>query len=171
MPNAYIFSGLPGVGKTTLAKQLAQVIPDTVYFRIDTIEYYLKKEYSQELTKQGYEIAYNQAKENLELGKNIIIDCCNPVIESRELWSKLSNIGSTEVINIEVVCKKKQIHQNRVETRYNINENKYPSWQDVLDREYQAWNQSIITIDTSINDKQELHDTLNKISKGICDAE
>lgn len=43
MPNAYIFSGLPGVGKTTLAKQLAKAIPNTAYFRIDTIEYYLKK--------------------------------------------------------------------------------------------------------------------------------
>lgn len=40
--NAYIFSGLPGAGKTTLAKQLAQAMPDTIYFRIDTVEYYLK---------------------------------------------------------------------------------------------------------------------------------
>ncbi|QLE78249.1 AAA family ATPase [Francisella sp. Scap27] len=167
MPNAYIFSGLPGVGKTTLAKQLTKITPDSIYLRVDTIEYYLKKAYSQKLTKQGYEIAYYQAKENLELGKNVIIDCCNPVIESRKLWAQLANIDSTEIINIEVVCKNKQTHQNRVETRYNINENKYPSWEDVLDREYQAWNQSIITIDTSTNTPQELLTTLNKISKGI----
>lgn len=46
MPKAYIFSGLPGVGKTTLAKQLAQAMPNTAYFRIDTVEYYLKKDIS-----------------------------------------------------------------------------------------------------------------------------
>ncbi|API86737.1 AAA family ATPase [Francisella uliginis] len=149
MPNAYILSGLPGVGKTTLAKQLAKAIPNTVYFRIDTIEYYLKKEYSQKLTKQGYEIAFYQAKENLELGKSVIIDCCNPVLESRELWNKLSEVNSTKVINIEVICSDKQTHQNRVETRYKSNPNKYPTWQDILDRDYQAWDQSIIKIDTA----------------------
>jgi len=68
MPNAYIFSGLSGVGKTTLAKLLTKTTQNTIYYRIDTIEYYLKKEYlSIELTKQGYELAYFQAKENLEL--------------------------------------------------------------------------------------------------------
>jgi predicted kinase len=167
MPNAYIFSGLPGVGKTTLAKQLTKATSDSIYLRVDTIEYYLKKAYSQKLTIQGYEIAYYQARENLELGKNVIIDCCNPVIESRKLWTQLVNINSNEIINIEVVCKNKQTHRNRVETRYNINKNKYPSWDDVLDREYQAWNQSIVTIDTSANTPQELFTALNKISKGI----
>ncbi|MED7818470.1 MULTISPECIES: AAA family ATPase [unclassified Francisella] len=149
MPNAYIFSGLPGVGKTTLAKQLAKAIPNTVYFRIDTIEYYLNKAYSQKPTKEGYEIAFYQAKENLKLGKNIIIDCCNPVTESRKLWNKLSEINSTKVINIEVICSDKQIHQNRVETRYKSDPNKYPTWQNVLDRDYQVWNQDIIKIDTA----------------------
>ncbi|MGQ4002516.1 AAA family ATPase [Francisellaceae bacterium CB299] len=153
MPNAYIFSGLSGVGKTTLAKLLTKTTQNTIYYRIDTIEYYLKKEYlSIELTKQGYELAYFQAKENLELGNDIIIDCCNPVNESRELWNKLSNINSTKVINIKVVCSDKQIHQNRVEIRYKSNTNKYPTWQTVLDKDYQPWKESIITIDTANTD-------------------
>ena len=117
MLHAYIFSGLPGVGKSTLAKALAQAIHNTAYFRIDTIEYYLKKEYPQELTKQGYEIAFYQAKENLKLSKSVIIDCCNPVLESRELWNKLSQVNSTKVINIKVICSDKQVHKNRVEIR------------------------------------------------------
>lgn len=166
MPNAYILSGLPGVGKTTLAKQLAKAIPNTVYFRIDTIEYYLKKEYSQKLTKQGYEIAFYQAKENLELDKNVIIDCCNPVLESRELWSKLSQVNSTKVVNIEVICSDKQIHQNRVETRYKSNPNKYPTWQDVLDRDYQVWNQNIIKIDTAnFNIEYSLKTLINQLKE------
>ncbi|ASG67982.1 kinase [Francisella halioticida] len=149
MLHAYILSGLPGVGKTTLAKALAQNIANAVYFRIDTIEYYLKREYPQELTKQGYKIAYYKAKENLELGKNVIIDCCNPILESRELWNKLSHVNSTKVINIEIICSNKQTHQNRVEARHKTNLSKYPTWQDVVDRYYQAWDQSIIKIDTA----------------------
>ncbi|GMN88668.1 AAA family ATPase [Francisella sciaenopsi] len=152
MPKAYIFSGLPGVGKTTLAKQLAQVIPNTAYFRIDTVEYYLKKAYSQELTKQGYEIVYYQAKENLKLGKNVIIDCCNPILESRELWDSFSQINNTKVINIEIICSDTQAHQNRIETRYKSNPNKYPTWQNVLDRDYEYWKDKIIRVDTAKTD-------------------
>ncbi|MBK2258789.1 AAA family ATPase [Francisella philomiragia] len=152
MPNAYIFSGLPGVGKTTLAKQLAQAMPNTAYFRIDTVEYYLKKAYSQELNKQGYEIVYYQAKENLELDKSVIIDCCNPILESRELWNSLSQINNTKVINIEIICSDIQAHQNRIETRYKSNPNKYPTWQNVLDRDYEYWKDEIIRIDTAETD-------------------
>ncbi|MBK2093641.1 AAA family ATPase [Francisella philomiragia] len=152
MPNAYIFSGLPGVGKTTLAKQLAQTLTNVAYFRVDTLEYYLKKAYLQELNKQGYEIVYYQAKENLELGKSVIIDCCNPILESRELWNSLSQINNTKVINIEIMCSDIQAQQNRIETRYKSNPNKYPTWQDVVNRDYQVWNESIIKIDTAETD-------------------
>ncbi|MEY8714453.1 AAA family ATPase [Francisella philomiragia] len=152
MPKAYIFSGLPGVGKTTLAKQLAQALTNAAYFRVDTVEYYLKKAYSQKLNKQGYEIVYYQAKENLELGKNIIIDCCNPILESRELWNSLSQINNTKVINIEIICSDIQAHQNRIETRYKSNPNKYPTWQNVLDRDYEYWKDEIIRIDTAETD-------------------
>ncbi|AIT08726.1 kinase [Candidatus Francisella endociliophora] len=165
MPNTYIFSGLPGVGKTTLAKQLAQVMPNTVYYRIDTVEYYLKKAYPQELTIQGYELVYYQAKESLKLGKSLIIDCCNPVIESRELWNKLSQVNFTKIINIEVICSDKQTHKNRIETRYKTNPNKYPTWQDVLNRDYQLWDQNIIRVDTSSNNKVE--DILKILEKNI----
>lgn len=156
MVYAYIFSGLPGVGKTTLAKQLAQTISDAVYLRIDTVECYLKKAYSQELTKQGYELTFHLAKENLELSNNVIIDCCNPVSESRELWNKLADTSSTKVINIEIICNDKQIHKNRVNIRFNKNKKKYPSWQDTLDKDYQTWNnRELVKIDTAnvdIND-------------------
>ncbi len=37
MPTLYIFSGLPGAGKTTLAKQLANQV-GAFYLRIDTVE-------------------------------------------------------------------------------------------------------------------------------------
>ncbi|MFC4891752.1 AAA family ATPase [Pseudofrancisella aestuarii] len=164
MPNVYVFSGLPGVGKTTLAKQLARAVPDSVYYRIDTMEYYLKKEYSKGLTKQGYEITYYLAKENLELDKNVIIDCCNPVKESRELWNKLS-IDSIKVINIEVLCSNKEIHKSRIESRFKGNINKYPSWQSVLDRDYETWfDKDVIRVDTA---NIEIKDSFDKLMKLI----
>ena len=53
------------------------------------------------------------------------------------------------MINIEVICSNKQIHENRVQIRFKTNKNKYPSWQNVLDRYYQNWNQEVITIDSA----------------------
>jgi predicted kinase len=150
MPTAYIFSGLPGVGKTTLAKILTKNINNTTYLRVDTLEYFLKKEYFNiSLTKQGYDLAYFLAKENLELGNNVIIDCCNPIEESRQFLQNLSSIKSVKIINIEVICSDINTHKNRVELRFNKNKNKYPSWQKVLNKDYQNWdNKQIIRIDT-----------------------
>ena len=152
---AYIFSGLPGVGKTTLAKLLTKSIKNTAYYRIDSIEYFLKKEYYNELTKQDYELTYYLAKENLELSNNIIIDCCNPINESRELLNKLSEISLIKVVNIEIICTNQQAHKKRIEARFKMNKDKYPSWQSVVDKDYQAWDQEVITIDTANKNEED----------------
>ncbi|AFJ43907.1 Hypothetical protein FNO222_0946 [Francisella orientalis] len=44
------------------------------------------------------------------------------------MWNSLSQINNTKVINIEIICSDKQIHKNRIETRYKSNPNKYPTW-------------------------------------------
>ena len=162
MPTVYIFSGLPAVGKTTLAKILTKNITNTTYLRVDTLEYFLKKEYFNiSLTKQGYDLAYFLAKENLELGNNVIIDCCNPIEESRQLLQNLSSIKSVKIINIEIICSDINIHKHRVETRFNENINKYPSWQKVLDNDYQNWdNEQIIRIDTS---NKKIEDSIKEL--------
>ena len=56
----------------------------TTYIRIDTFEHFLKKEFSVEIIKQGYELSYKLACDNLRIGNSVIIDCCNPVHESRK---------------------------------------------------------------------------------------
>ncbi|MDE4947133.1 kinase, partial [Francisella tularensis subsp. holarctica] len=77
-----------------------------------------------------------QAKQNLELGKNVIIECCNPISESRDLWNSLLQIKNTKIKNIEVICSDTQAHQNRIDTIYKSNPNKYPTRQNVIDRDY-----------------------------------
>ena len=48
----YIFGGLPGSGKTELARYLASHI-DAVYLRIDTIEQQLRNTGIKEIYEQG----------------------------------------------------------------------------------------------------------------------
>ena len=147
---AYIFSGLPGVGKSSLAQMLSNHTRAT-YIRIDTIEYFLKKSFSDNITTQGYDMSYLIAKDNLRLCNNVIIDCCNPISESRDIWGGLSSIDGVQVINIEIICSNRSNHKQQVDRRYQSNRDKYPSWQDVTAREYYIWDKDsgVIKIDNS----------------------
>ncbi len=69
--------------------------------------------------------------------------------------NSLSLINNTKVINLEIICSDIQAHQNRIETRYKSNPNKYPTWQNVLDRDYESWEEDIISIDTAKTDTIE----------------
>ena len=74
----YIFSGLPGSGKTTISQQVAQRL-NAVYLRIDTIEQALREICLVEVQGEGYDLSYRVAAENLRLGMSVVSDSCNPI--------------------------------------------------------------------------------------------
>src|ERR1700761_9033817 len=86
-PLLIVFSGLPGTGKTTLSKALAQVL-HAAYLRIDTIEQTLREHMSasQPVNEEGYCVAYALAEENLRLGQVVLADAVNACAESRDAW-------------------------------------------------------------------------------------
>jgi predicted kinase len=90
-PLLIVFSGLPGVGKTTLAQQLSKKIRAT-YIRIDTIEQTLLDEGSLLSGKEGYFVAYNLAKDNLLMGNDVIADCVNASKVTRNAWHDISRL-------------------------------------------------------------------------------
>jgi predicted kinase len=71
-----IFGGLPGVGKTTLAKAVAREW-EAVYLRVDTIEQALRfsETLRGEVGPAGYLVAYRLAEENLRIGGRVVADC------------------------------------------------------------------------------------------------
>ncbi len=147
-----IFGGLPGTGKTTIAKQLARTV-GAVYLRVDTIEQALKR--SDAVSKdwcgpEGYFICYALAKENLALGLIVVADTVNPIEITRDDWREVAQAVGVKSYEIEVVCLDKVEHRRRVEERTtDIENHQLPTWQDVLDRDYQPWNNVDLQLDTS----------------------
>lgn len=74
----YIFSGLPGCGKSTIAKMLSEKL-NAVYLRVDTVEQALRNSSAafRDIGPEGYFILYELARDNLRLGSTVITDSVN----------------------------------------------------------------------------------------------
>lgn len=74
-----VFSGLPGTGKTTIARKLV-ALTHAVYLRIDTIEQALRDSgaLAHDVGSSGYRVANELALSNLGFGHRVIVDCVNP---------------------------------------------------------------------------------------------
>lgn len=152
MPTLYIFSGLPGTGKSTLAKLVAQHYK-ALYLRIDTIEQGLRHLCSLEIQGEGYRLSYRIASDNLLLGLNVVADSCNPIELTRREWEQVAREAEADFRNIEVICSDAAEHRVRIETRRTEPPEllglKLPTWDEVENREYHPWNVDRIIVDTT----------------------
>jgi predicted kinase len=162
-PILYIFSGLPGVGKSTLASALAKHVGST-YLRVDAIEQGLKHIYKADIYDEGYQLAFKIAKDNLKQGLSVIGDSCNSVTESRTAWQQVAVDLNIQFVNVEVICSDKTEHQHRVESRQSsISDLRLPTWEQVQDREYQIWDCAVIRVDTAGEKIQQSIDKLLRL--------
>jgi hypothetical protein len=54
------------------------------------------------------------------------------------------------VVEIEVVCSDRAEHRRRVESRVaDIAGHRVPTWQEVVERDYRAWDRQPLIIDTA----------------------
>ena len=141
-----VFGGLPGTGKTTLSRALARTQRAT-YLRIDTIEQAIR---GQALPPTaGYDAAMALAALNLSLGATVIADAVNPLEMVRQAWRTIAAEAGALLVEIELVCRDAAKHRHRVETRVSdIAGLVLPSWNDVLQRQYEPWPAPHLVIDT-----------------------
>jgi predicted kinase len=146
-----VFGGLPGTGKTMIARELASQL-GAVYLRIDSIEQAIRDSdlLRTPLDDLGYRVAYAVAEDNLGSGRTVIADSVNPIHLTRDAWIGVARRANVQHIEVEVICSDALEHRRRVETRVtDVAGLKLPTWPEVVSRQYDPWNRERIVIDTA----------------------
>ena len=144
-----VLSGLPGVGKTTIARELAVALT-AVHVRIDSIEQALRNA-GLTVYDEGYRVAYAVAEDNLRLGRIVIADCVNPWPLTRSEWHAVADRVAARAVSVEVVCSDVEEHKRRVESRSpDIARHRLPSWSEVMAHDYRPWDRDRLIVDTAL---------------------
>src|SRR6266850_8105193 len=100
-----VLGGLPGVGKTTIARELARLL-GAVHIRIDSIEDAIRESGIAvvSLDDAGYRVACAVAEDNLRLGRIVIGDSVNPWPVTRDAWLDVANRAGVTAAEVEVEC-------------------------------------------------------------------
>ena len=146
-----VFAGLPGVGKTTVSRLVAARLP-AACLRIDAIEQAIREMgiAPSGVGAAGYAVANAVAAGNLAYGLAVVVDCVNPVPESREAWRTVASRTASRLIEVELVCSDPREHRRRVEERgSDVPGLVLPTWSDVTGHEYAVWDRPHLVIDTA----------------------
>ena len=127
------FGGLPGTGKSTLARLLAA---DTkaVWLRIDEIEGAMRRNglTPEQTGVAAYSVAHDLAASHLRRCLTVIADAVNPVAEARAGWRDLAAAVGADHVVIETVCCDSAEHRRRVDGRVSdLSGWVHPTWAQV----------------------------------------
>ena len=99
-----VFAGVPGVGKTTVARMVAARLGAT-FLRIDTIEAAIQSTLMPFVGNPvGYVVAARVAVDQLRAGRTVVADAVNGVEAARQGWIDVAQECSVALAFIEVTC-------------------------------------------------------------------
>lgn len=158
MSRLLILTGLPGTGKTTLARLLAGRMP-ALHLRIDAIETALKtcSLRMHRIDDAGYAAAMAVARDALAGGFDVIADCVNPDATCRQLWRDVAREGEHRHVLVEIHCSDPVQHRRRIETRSpDLPGLVLPDWSEVEARDYAAPSDADILLDSAKSSSKTL---------------
>jgi predicted kinase len=150
VPALVVLAGLPGVGKTTVARLLARR-QSAVYLRIDAIEQALLGAGVPDVGPAGYTVAFALAAENLRLGRCVVADAVNALRVTRQAWSDVAAKAACRFHLVEIVCSEEAEHRRRVASRMaDIPGHVLPVWDAVAQRGFEPISGALCVIDTAV---------------------
>ena len=151
-PVLVVVGGLPATGKSTIATALARRT-STSYLRVDRIEQAIVawSTLSHPLGPVGYAVAHALAREQLELGLDVIVECVNPTTLTRDGWVSTAEAVGAALVEVEVICSDEDEHRRRAEFRSSdVDGLVKPTWAAISEREYEPWLRGPLVIDSAI---------------------
>ena len=165
-PVLVVVGGLPAVGKTTIAAALARQV-GAAFLRVDSIEQAILRATSlvQPLGPVGYVVGYALAGDQLRNGLSVVADSVNPLDLTREAWRETGLSQGASVVEVEVICSDPVEHRRRAERRtVDITDLRLPTWQEIIEREYHAWDRTHLVLDTTVTSVQDCVATIRRVA-------
>ncbi|KSU67134.1 AAA family ATPase [Arthrobacter sp. NIO-1057] len=160
-----MISGLPGVGKTTVAEIIA-ARTGSVHLSIDAVEESLLAcglPAGWEVGVAAYEAARAMAEQNLRLGHDVVVDAVNDNDEARQTWRTAASRTGARIEFVYLMISDAREHERRLRGRdrglAHVGE---PTWSDVQRRgaDYAAWSDEVVEFDTAARTSDEVADAL-----------
>ena len=165
MAELVVLSGLPGVGKSSIARALAAA-RGLLWLRVDAIEQAMWDSHlaaaldkAGDLADGGYAAMRAVAEGALAQGLGVVADAVNPIEITRAPWRRIAARRAVRLCAVDVVCSDRAEHRARVEARRNAVPTQddglavpglaLPDWAAVEAREYAPW-RGAMQIDTGL---------------------
>lgn len=150
-PTLILCAGMPGSGKTTLARMMARHLHLPIFSK-DRVQRVLRDHHlADENTGDGYYIILDMADEQLALGINVILDATFPLDHFRTVASEIAARHQARFCPLYFTCSDDAVWQERMQDRAQYVPGWQPvGWADVLRMRqyYQPWGDNATILDS-----------------------
>jgi predicted kinase len=148
-----VTSGLPGVGKSAIARELARRC-SLFHIELDHLEAALFRQgiSGDQLGWAGYDMITALAADNLAIDHGVVLDAVGWTTAVRQGWSKLAADHHADFCPIEVICSDRSLHRERLARRHrNIEGFPETSWHHVREasERFEPWTGERLILDTA----------------------